>query len=107
MMSLKFSTRHMCIVDGMTDKLIQVYLCFVLLSRLYRGAWETCGVCKLGLDGRKESRDDGVFTACLHTREIPGTGVRDSDRPVYCYLPTYLPYCYHTQETRYVVVLQL
>jgi hypothetical protein len=46
------------------------------------GHGETCGVCELALDGRKESRGDGVFTACLYTGKIPGTGVRDSDRAV-------------------------
>lgn len=37
---------------------------------------ETCGVCELGVDGRRESRDEGVFT--VYTVKIPGTGVRYS-----------------------------
>jgi hypothetical protein len=46
------------------------------------GHGETCGVCDLGLDGKKESGDDGVFTAYLYTGKMRGTGVRDSDRAV-------------------------
>ena len=53
------------------------------------GHRETCEVCEIGLDGRKKSRGDGVIMLALYTRRIPGTGVRDSDRPCNTtYLPT-------------------
>jgi hypothetical protein len=66
MMSLMSSMRHMCIVDEITDRLIPgiFYASFCCLSSTV-GHGETCGVCELGLDGRRESRGDCVFTlAC-------------------------------------------
>jgi hypothetical protein len=91
-MSLKSSMRHLCIVDEITNKLIPgiSYALFCCLSSTV-GHGETCGVCELGLDGRGESRGDGVFTlACTPGKSLEPAFVI---RTVPCndtYLPTYL-----------------
>jgi hypothetical protein len=91
MMSLKSFMRHMCIVDETTDRLIPDTFdaSFCRLSSTV-GHGETCGVCELGLDCRRESRGDGVFIlACTLGKSLEPVFVI---RTVLCndtYLPTY------------------
>jgi hypothetical protein len=44
----------------------------------------TCGVCESGLGGREKSRGNGVFMLACTPGKFLETGVRYSDRAVYC-----------------------